>query len=396
MCDAFLLHADVATKTLSLFMCTHVDVSSTEVLTNDYAYECYSSQHILALALYGVGGAVIVVAIPLGALVRIRRFRAHLKRDDVLTRFSFLIRGYRPRYYFWESVVLARRAAVVVIIAGVDDVTRQTQAILFVLTAALVVHVNAQPFMSRAANRYETTSISMLLLIFNCMLSVLTDPDVDADASVLLFSLGGSTDDDDGGADGAGDAHAPIAYVFVFVAVTVYATSFACWFAYQNRTVPRTLFAALKQRVAKLRGNHDDDGGGGGGGGGGMFDVRALSVRQVAALSNASDGGLAAALVVRACVDEHGGWESIVSRYDDNRRRARTRAATALAASKGAGVDRVNDDKFTPLMGTLSESDVIDHGHAADSRVDYDQFDGSLCKPSAVVVEMEMTPLGGY
>jgi hypothetical protein len=251
MCILFLLHADLAVWTLNFFVCTSVDATSKRVLTSDYSYQCHTRQHLTVLLSFGLLSILVLVAIPAVALLRMRKLRAHLSRHDVLVRFSFLIRGYRPRFFYWELFILARRIVVVAIVALVDDIALQTQAVICVLICALMLHFNAQPFTSRAANRYETTSIVVVLVIFNA----------------ILFALLTT------GATG-------FEHVLIFIVAVGYIGSMVLAFAWEHRLQPRQLKALVtyKLRAWCYARKHRND----------AINTMMPDIRQIAALSASS------------------------------------------------------------------------------------------------------------
>ena len=84
--------------------------------------------------------------------------------------FSFLVVGYREDWWFWETLVMMRKLAIVVVSVYIAHGTLQTYAAAWVLTAALAAHSWAQPYVWPSITRLEQISLATLVVTLNAML----------------------------------------------------------------------------------------------------------------------------------------------------------------------------------------------------------------------------------
>jgi hypothetical protein len=140
-------------------------------LAADYAVDCASQTYrIWAYGVASICFPLFAIGIPVYAVLRIRRARlaGTLQSLDNRIRFSFLCRGYKSQYAYWEAIVVVRKLAVVLLQAVMtQDIHAQALCVQIVLCVALLVHVWYEPFEMRMVNNYETVSIvsSIVLVI---------------------------------------------------------------------------------------------------------------------------------------------------------------------------------------------------------------------------------------
>jgi hypothetical protein len=94
-------------------------------------------------------------------------------QDSFARRFAPLYLAYSPRAWFWQALLLIRRAAYVVAsVLLVQDPASRFFAFGLLNFASLMAHLGVQPFRSRTLNRAETASytalvcVSMLLAVY--------------------------------------------------------------------------------------------------------------------------------------------------------------------------------------------------------------------------------------
>jgi len=84
----------------------------------------------------------------------LRRNRAELHKPEVFARLGFLYDGYSVRrgMFAWESVVMVRKAAIVMIGSLIKDAYRQIFASVALLIIALFLQANFQPYEKKRFN----------------------------------------------------------------------------------------------------------------------------------------------------------------------------------------------------------------------------------------------------
>jgi hypothetical protein len=230
-------YASVTASCFSMLSCTPKAIAGRHYLRLDLAVDCDSSFHsgfsvlvAFVIAMYGLG-------FPLLFAFLLHRNRARLSEADVFDRWGFLLAGYRlpsptgpgaaeavvvvaardkvaargrgteiPEQaritsvavptYAWESIVLLRKAAVVMIGALLTrDGYMQATAAVFLLTAALVAQSTVRPFARTLFNVLETVGLcgliaTVLISVFYLRAQELTDDCTNLAADTLVEPLG--------------------------------------------------------------------------------------------------------------------------------------------------------------------------------------------------------------
>jgi len=171
---ALFVHPNI-TETVSLFLkCKQIGKSPTDLyLVADISQRCWSPTHkkwfgslaVLMLIFYVIGIPAIISWL-------LKRNREKLLSDPrVRMKYSFLYKGFKPQYYYWEMVVLLRKSIIVFI--GVFSSNVQVQAALVLATVAVAysVHQVFKPFTSDKINDLE--SLSLIVTFFTFLLGTL-------------------------------------------------------------------------------------------------------------------------------------------------------------------------------------------------------------------------------
>jgi len=94
--------------------------------------------------------------------------RAHARRL-----YAYTLAGYSVRFWFWENVVLARKAAIVFIIIFISDNLLRTYLCMWVLTAGIGLHNFFQPFDTDRPSYYNLEGLGMVTVAVTLNLSLL-------------------------------------------------------------------------------------------------------------------------------------------------------------------------------------------------------------------------------
>ncbi|KAG2427586.1 hypothetical protein HXX76_012240 [Chlamydomonas incerta] len=150
MVAVFVLYPALAQAALSVFSCIIIDDGQGPLAENqratwpwgywarDMNMQCYTGMH---MALYVPIGIVSVLvfcfAPPFISLAIMYRVRQRLATFHTKAVYGFLYKRYRPRWYFWESILLLQTLALV----AVDVVSRSVPTLYraLLLLAALII-----------------------------------------------------------------------------------------------------------------------------------------------------------------------------------------------------------------------------------------------------------------
>ena len=176
---------------LSMFACKYV--YDRLYLIADMQEACYEGRHEWMLLMLGLPQMCLyVVGLPLAGLLLLWRKRHKLTNAKCVYRYGLLYTGYRQETYYWEFIVVLRKASVVVvsvfgILAGVEDQTLLTIVVLFLF---LLLHIMMRPFDTADAHQHvlhllESGALSVCFLTMWSGL-VFFRGKLDGDAAVVL------------------------------------------------------------------------------------------------------------------------------------------------------------------------------------------------------------------
>ena len=157
----FLLHPSLTRQIFAVFHCRDIDGEAR--LVADLEATCYQGTHLWWAGLGGGSGLFLWVAgIPWVAFAVLRDKRHQLGNADIRQRYGFLFSGYKERAYFWESLVMLRKVAVIFVAVFLRSLGTRIQAFaLFVLLLAFLgLTHQRRPFRTRRLNHLELLSLA--------------------------------------------------------------------------------------------------------------------------------------------------------------------------------------------------------------------------------------------
>ena len=158
-------------------------------LVSDPTVECWTSSHerwVLGLAIPGI--LLYVLGVPFGAWWLMWRNRNAMQQPGHTQRtFLFMTSSYQPKFYYWECVIMLRKAAVAVMSLLLEAWGRDVQAIVaaLVLFVATSVQLSWRPFASSHLNQAEQASLFISVATILAGL-VATRPTVSPSVSTAL------------------------------------------------------------------------------------------------------------------------------------------------------------------------------------------------------------------
>ncbi|KAF6262547.1 hypothetical protein COO60DRAFT_614750 [Scenedesmus sp. NREL 46B-D3] len=184
---------------LGVFRCRHLDPSSGAGLINgeqqrapgwywalDLERQCFvdPEHRLLALAL-GIPGTLLLLAYPLTqALVLARQVAAGqvTATSEFFARYGHLVQDFRPRLFFWASIVELRKLLLVAVVLGFEStgVLSQLMACGCVLLAYCAALMGLLPYPYRVLNRLHLSAGGVLLTVVWINLYIATDDEGDA------------------------------------------------------------------------------------------------------------------------------------------------------------------------------------------------------------------------
>jgi hypothetical protein len=163
-------------------------------LVADFSLQCWDNEHVRTILIVSIPGIVVwIVGLPVACLFILYKLRRGLLDPMTQLKFSFLYKGYHPKWYFWEFVILYRKVALVCTAVFLSTVVIMVQAlsVLAVLLISLFFQLQIQPFNLPIFNRLELKSILVSSVTIYAGLFYQTESigtfHIDAQVKILLF-----------------------------------------------------------------------------------------------------------------------------------------------------------------------------------------------------------------
>jgi len=167
----FLAYQTLLSVSIDTFKCQKLETAPGQlplnVLLKDARVDCYGATYERGVATAMWGLFVYGAALPLGGMIVILRTARNADWFEANGTFSFIIRGFRLRFWFWEFVIVARKVIVRILLSTVSDATLQALLGVWILTACFVLHAYVRPYVRNLLNRAEGMSLLVSLVTLN-------------------------------------------------------------------------------------------------------------------------------------------------------------------------------------------------------------------------------------
>jgi hypothetical protein len=189
-----MLYPSILKNTMGMIECVQMKAVGNEkecpsdILNKNFYYyqdqsiRCFDDRHNLWLAALFVPALIFyVLLIPILFTLQIRKNKIYIFAGPTLHRviWGFVTSGYDMDEYFWEMVVLARKAVLVFVMVFVRPAGPMMTALCCVVTLlfALVAHSQWMPFVDYHIDLLEKVSLvcNIIMILLGLMLNYTTD-----------------------------------------------------------------------------------------------------------------------------------------------------------------------------------------------------------------------------
>ncbi|KNC48090.1 uncharacterized protein AMSG_04320 [Thecamonas trahens ATCC 50062] len=136
-------------------------VKAPDVVCGSREWRKYLAVGLSAMVLYGIG-------IPLLFSTILYWHRLSLFQELTIVKFGLLYRRYRPQWYGWEVIILARKLGVVVGILVFNSVLPQALIALFSLIGGLIAQILVKPYLTTRVNNLEIIHLACSAFVVAC------------------------------------------------------------------------------------------------------------------------------------------------------------------------------------------------------------------------------------
>ena len=175
-----LLYPTLITRCLQMVRCETIDYGppspayppggTRSLLFADRSIDCntpthaqYTNAALTAGLSYGIG-IPLTISLVIISLMRTRGV------EEALSTFAFYTAGYDSRFWWWEGVILTRKLALISISVFVQQDGLRLYIAMWFLSAALIGHIQAHPFVNQLLHNMETLSLATIVITLNLAL----------------------------------------------------------------------------------------------------------------------------------------------------------------------------------------------------------------------------------
>jgi len=164
----FLVHPNIVQMTFALLNCKQLGALHDDYyLIEDMEVKCWNNVHLMFVLMVAIPMLIFYVfGMPLFVLYRLYKNKDELTKDfinvnpNIIDRYHFLIKGYEPRFYYWEIAIMIRKILMVSIAVFFNyDIQIQSLLATLLCVSALCVHALACPYVTDAMDGLELLSL---------------------------------------------------------------------------------------------------------------------------------------------------------------------------------------------------------------------------------------------
>jgi hypothetical protein len=148
------LYTLLISSALDPFHCSQVS-ETVSVLANDPSTQCYGTRWYRNLPAVGIFVLLYCVAVPTFLAWKLFQYRNKLDTPEMKARFGVLYIHYRRNCYWWEILLMLKRAAVFMALEVTQDADKSQSKVFLsiaVILAFTSVHVVVDPFVVQRKN----------------------------------------------------------------------------------------------------------------------------------------------------------------------------------------------------------------------------------------------------
>jgi Ca2+-binding EF-hand superfamily protein len=170
----FLVYPGLTSKIFDIFLCRDLgpDTTPQSVLHADYGVNCDDTSVVrngMGVLLVGIWP----VGVPATLFISMLRYREAIVAQDeaALRMFEFVIADYKPEYWYWEVVELARKLLLsgLIVVVGRGTVAQAVAAVM-ISCFFLALSMRTLPFKSRALNAVKIVSeVQLFMVLLVCV-----------------------------------------------------------------------------------------------------------------------------------------------------------------------------------------------------------------------------------
>jgi len=187
----FFNYMKVSTQLVAIFMPSDI-INGMTYLSIDLDMVAYTPAHVSTLVFAAITLLIFTIGAPIGALCALIHFNRleRLDEPEIFTMFGFLYAGYKPKFYWWESMVLLRKVLATIIALAPIGLELQVICAAVLLIVFTGIQLVLRPFKNERHNMLDCAAMGSIALKQLCALAyhyVVTNAVDTAKSQQLLF-----------------------------------------------------------------------------------------------------------------------------------------------------------------------------------------------------------------
>ncbi|CAI2371351.1 unnamed protein product [Moneuplotes crassus] len=191
VCIIFIFHPRMSFESMSLFQCEQVDKDDFR-MRNYLEYRCYSSDHLLWIAILAVPMlALWVIGIPAFALYVLIKHRNELESTFIKKYFLVIYQGLKPDRFYWEFVNTMRKLIILCFNVLLFRYRVEYRLLfgMMVLYLFIRLQVRMMPYKREENNQIEMLSLAAGVITLSSGIIFVTEEDAFGMFKILLTMI---------------------------------------------------------------------------------------------------------------------------------------------------------------------------------------------------------------
>jgi hypothetical protein len=142
-------------------------ISTSHLSIDDLEVECWNHTHIQFSVIFAIPSLIVWgFGIPVFAWIILARNNDYLDTIEIREKYGFLYNGYKKSFYYWETVNMFRKIAIIFIsvFLRAAGVITQALVVFLLLIFFLILNIKLLPFSFKSLNDMEILSLATSMI----------------------------------------------------------------------------------------------------------------------------------------------------------------------------------------------------------------------------------------
>jgi len=146
----FMVFPPLCKTCFQMIACTTIGKGSAKLrfLAGDISIRCFHAEHVKYIMMFGIPMVTYVLLIPISCIMALKLNADHLHTRENKLKYMMLLAGFKRRRYWWEGVIMIRKALIVFVSVFFESygVGMQSFVGILVVFIFMSLHVHVRPY----------------------------------------------------------------------------------------------------------------------------------------------------------------------------------------------------------------------------------------------------------